>query len=273
MNHLGKSGAEIVDQGHYVCKTGGTTDVIAQASLCKDLGKKVCPQIYGIDYNLLSRPSYSMEKLLEPSSYKTLYTIPLMFDLLKNNVWERKDRPKLNNWDFSCHLFIDFMGIETYKKRSIRLEVHRLKNTLSNLSRRNITYNKIHGDATVANAMSRNRNGSDIVIIDPVPCRDDVPPLIEIDLAGLMQSVYQWEYSIINSEDRTRYDYSGAEKRVSENTLVRMIKNNYPYLLCGTYFWSAYKCLRILNRNHDEESVNWALENYFPLLEKAEKYL
>jgi hypothetical protein len=62
---------------------------------------------------------------------------------------------------------------------------------LDRVAHRPGTMGSTHGDATLENAM-RNEY-EELVWIDPIPYRADIPPLIGVDLGKLLQSAYGYE--------------------------------------------------------------------------------
>jgi len=103
------------------------------------------------------------------------------------------------------------------------------------------------------------RENKSLVLIDPVPPRVDAPPVIEMDVARIIQSIYGWEHAL------------NPEKWVAIPNVEPYIHRLF-YLLPkqsrkASFYWAAYNCGRIIKNNADDLSVTWA-RNTLPLFLK-----
>lgn len=231
---LGRSGASFVDLGDRIEKAGGTTDLRKQASLCRYLGTEVAPEVFSTSYG----GSYRMEKLspLAPETRDYEYLLSEIHTLLLRHVWGRDPQYWNGYWR------IDVAGhLSTINRFRLIEHLDELYPSLVDESR-----TLIHGDCTIANLMTR-ANG-DFVLIDPVPCRANVPSLREVDQAALIQSAAGWEHAL-EPDDWPQPD---------SERLFELILAGYNELrVRRVYFWSAYKCVRILAHSvtHATEDV------------------
>lgn len=229
---LGRSGASIVDLGgSIVQKTGGVTDLSKQASLCQYLGTEVAPEILSI----YQGRGYLMEKLypLAPEIRDYEYLLGEIYVLLLRHVWGRTPQYWNGYWR------LDLAG------RLSTLNRFRLAGHLDELYSTDEVGTLIHGDCTIANLMTR-ANG-DFVLIDPFPCRANVPSLRELDQATMMQSAAGWEHAL---------DPDGWPQPDSERLFDLILAGYSEERIRRIYFWAAYKCVRILSHPIEECTVD-----------------
>lgn len=238
---IGKSGSkvEVLDACAY--KFDGTDNLYAQAELCELLGPEVAPLIL---QKFQVANSYYMEKLHHLKNKDPASLIKEAVRLLATHVWPRGSSyaEEFPNWREAVDAFTDgkLPCIDAlYDEPEFCL---------------------IHGDCTFANMMRR-KDGS-LVLIDPVPPRANAPSLIEMDIARLVQSIYNWEHYIAPD----LWPLIGpAESILLEDTLLDVVGySRQPRVL----YWCAYNCLRILHKSVDPDSCGWAKEHFELFREK-----
>ncbi len=258
---LGKSGATICIGEREVTKAGGTTDIIKQAFLCKAIGPSVCPEVYNIDFR---NQSYTMEKMVPVDNRPVPELVTRAYFLLKENVWCKKVPDIFPTW---MHDVNNWLGRFPVNNPSVTFDYEshctRLQSLFFELYPETPrTHYLIHGDATVANMM-KNTTGS-LRIIDPVPPRKNVPSLVEVDVAAFIQSLCGWE----SCGDRC-LTVEPVSKEI--RTLVFQLAGESKTLYRRSFFWAAYKCLRILRNNYDVESCLWANRWLLTLINETER--
>jgi hypothetical protein len=101
-------------------------------------------------------------------------------------LWARPAVPA-SNWAVRLGQYIDALcrenGLDYLKPDLLSM--------LERVAYRPGTVGSTHGDATLDNAL---RNAYDeLVWIDPIPYRENIPPLVGVDLGKLLQSAYGYE--------------------------------------------------------------------------------
>lgn len=239
---IGRSGAvvEVLDRVAY--KYGGPDDLYAQAELCERLGPAVAPVILE-KYKRAN--SYYMEKLQPLSNRNPLVLTSRAAKLLSLHVWPQSSTydESYPDWRESVDEYASGSGLPSVR------DLYQPQKTV---------YRLIHGDPTFANMMER--KDGDLVLIDPVPARANVPSVVEMDMARIVQSLYGWEHAL---------DPDGwAMVQNPEMIMDRIFQRTDHLRARRTYFWAAYNCLRIIRKNVDATSVGWASTNLKLFLEK-----
>lgn len=233
--HLGRSGAyfEFNTASGRVRKTHPKKSLESQANLLRKLGENICPRVYSVGDNW-----YSME-MLDPLSEEWKshpFTLAQeIYRILRKQVWGRPHIHHNPSWIEDCLQYVIERDSELYK-------------FLERLYSR-VQFCLTHGDPTFANTMQR---GDDLILIDPVPCRINVPSLPEMDCARIIQSLYGWENALDPNWPKPDHP----------SVLVTELFGPSELLLGRAYFWAAYNCLRILDHNTDAEANNWATCHY-----------
>ena len=233
---LGNSGATVARVSVVVMeKRGGRTDLGRQADLAHRLGDHVCPRIY-----TRASDHYLMEELV-PNLAPARETIQAIYDLLHTKVWRRPAFDALyTNWTLDCATWFREHAPWIDEGLFWRLYHHGGMMPTS----------LIHGDPTLANAMRR--SSGELCLIDPEPCRPGVPPLVEVDVGKMLQSVAGWE---------------GVKSRGVPSPVT--MGDTYPWDAAHPqqraryYFWGAFHCARVARHvtpetPHGEEILRWS---------------
>jgi hypothetical protein len=157
-----------------------------QADYCRRLGEIVAPRV------LWSfRGGYVMERLTNLSRFHNRIDGEVLtwmiFDKLENEVW-RKDRamPTVNDW--RLHEDYIVQRCHEYAPWAQEAVLNLFIDAQPWFSRPCLT----HGDPTWENVMGDDKTG-DLVLIDPLPPKDEIPEVKEVDVGKILQSLYGYE--------------------------------------------------------------------------------
>jgi hypothetical protein len=154
---------------HAVVKIGNECQ--QEGAFCQLLGRNVTPEVYSLIPN-----GYVMEAL-EPAK-RDPYLLCEIESVLQNHVWGREAPPV--STDVSWKEKLKIYGVDAPDWAIMTR-----------------TTSLVHGDPTASNAL---RRGKQLVICDPRPPRDFIPPYIETDCGRILQSFMGWEVSAYGAE-------------------------------------------------------------------------
>lgn len=240
MNLLGHSGARLDFLSNEVIKSApGLRD---QAAYCMELGKEVCPTVHCVGDD-----SYAMERLdpvLPTSSAEIKNLLCRVKHTLEHHVWGFNVQPYKNL------RFVD----ELYKfTRNVPwLEPDLVDRIYPSTP---IHYFRIHGDPTLANTALR--DGSKLIILDPIRPRGKIPALPEVDAGKMLQSAAGWEHLLLE-----------AWPPVEDGTVPWLLRKFAEPLRPKMLLWAAVHCARILPYAKREDVRAWAAQHgqYFQSL-------
>ncbi len=242
---IGRSGAKVEVLETVVYKFGGKNPK-EQGRYCEILQPPAAPQILKIYDN-----GYYMERLIDIHDRSPKELVGAILKLLATYVWPRPSvvsAEEMRDWRKSVETFSDqavpglngSLVYDLYEEDCFRLT---------------------HGDPTFANLMQR-KDGN-YALIDPVPPRPTAPPVIEMDIARLVQSLYGWEHALESS--------AWPDVKDGPDLAQQMIDFFPGKSTPRIWFWSAYNCGRIIYNNADAASVLWAQEALPKFLEKLDE--
>lgn len=222
-----------------VRKSGGTTNLAAQAEIMHRVGQPTFPRVYDVDDG-----SYAMDWLLPqpaPLSFRGSIARLVRIKKMLPAIWGHAPlefarqqggwRRETQHW---CALYAPWLAKEFY----------RLYVDSPWFGEERLT----HGDPTLSNVMLD--QSLEMRLIDPAPPRFGVPQLGEVDLGKLLQSVAGWEHLNDSSWPCVVDD---------------MVDEAITYLTSGysrnrAVWWGAFHCARVMTRYADDARLSsWGL--------------
>src|SRR5215471_10806275 len=177
---LGHSGAMIEIFPDRVIKTGFDPRIHDQARFCSE-HEGICPTVYKLTSGR-DHYAYEMERLDEVPDLTDPEVMSGVIELAHARFWRHKAEIANRNWRERLGAWASSKGYfwilpplnDLYSDDCSSAQV------------------KIHGDLTLANTMIR-PGTRELVLIDPLPPTEKIPPLMEVDFGKLMQSALGWE--------------------------------------------------------------------------------
>lgn len=160
-------------------------DAREQASYMMLLGGKVCPLVF-----LVTDDYYVMEELSEEFAHDVTWTEYKKF--LWTRVWDRPYPKEIDlSWKFKLYQYL--------KDAEYEWLAVRIRDLCNERKYRQKDYCLIHGDPTLANLLWCRRYG-ELRICDPLQPKGKIPPVREVDMGKVLQSVIGWEEVIHGSD-------------------------------------------------------------------------
>lgn len=193
-------------------------NALEQSAYCMQLGS-MCPII-------LHRHEdwYCMEILDHPKQSPHLHDIRR---LLERKVWNRPYKPPNNSWREKLCEWAHPLYIEPILRKLYPV---------------NEPQCLIHGDPTLANAMIR--NGSELVLIDPLPPKGKIPGYKEVDMGKMLQSYIGWERVLTGKGRKGRTDYKET-----------LLKHDDELTVWRSEFWLFIHLLRIVPYAQERKDI------------------
>lgn len=237
---LGHSGARVCVNADMAVKTGA--GVRAQADYLAKLPEVCTPRVLSV-----CTKGYTMERLYEPK-YRIHGTRPWLLQaaaLLPDHYWSR---PPAATTAADWREQLDAWAEERRYRWLVGLarRVHPRGQDQPVL---------IHGDPTAANIMRRHvvdaageRDGDEVVLIDPIAPMGKVPSLPAVDAGKLLQSALGWE-NVLEREVDVPWGGMAAEVL----TALPMVDPRQAW------FWCAVHCARVVPYAKRTAVRTWAL--------------